>query len=436
MNPIRNLEEALEYLGRKTDYERRDRRRFHPGEAHLQRMEELAEALGHPERSYASFHIGGSKGKGSTALFLEAILVGEGIRTGTYLSPHLRRLGERIRLNGRELSDGDFAVLLDELRPAIEAQPQSPTFFEIITALAMEYFRRVEVEVAIFEVGLGGRLDATNILRPLACAVPSIDLEHTAELGSTVCEIAREKAGIIKAATPILLGPVSREVRQVFAGRCLELRAPLFAIGREIELLQAGERTFDLRTPGRHHHGLRIQQPGRHLQVDAALAVALRAHLPDRPAAGDVDLRRALSSAELPARLETFAGRPAVLLDAAHTPESMLALEEVIREWKGREHVVLIFAIARDKELGAILDVLPRMATRVIFTLADELRGTDPTELKRRVEQLGPIEALVVEPPEAALRSARQLAGADGLVCVAGSFYLAGRLRPLLTGEA
>ena len=430
MQPLTSFAEFERFLGTFTNYERLQHFHYDKETLGLDRIRSLAAEMGDPQLAYPSVHIAGSKGKGSTSLLLESLLLSSGYRVGTYTSPHVEHLTERVRVGGRPISE---EAILEELNSAIPVlEPRRcgtdgtfPSFFELMTALAMGTFRHENVDWGVFEVGLGGRLDATNILEPRWTVITSIGLEHTAQLGARLSEIAREKAGIIKPGVDVFIGPMppeaEAEIRRVAAGKNARV-VPV-----------AGDRVRPAPDGGLYLEALDAVVPagpvlGPALRVDLSLALEVfRSIALDDDRSPDVSaVGAALESLTLPARVEVFATDPCIVLDSAHTTESLQALGRALEERGVPRPRTVVFALSKGKELASILRCLPEIAEEIIFTHADEVRSVPPAELR---DHFGGGE--VIQKPEDAFARAieRSLP-----VIVTGSFFLSGRLRRMVRG--
>ena len=406
----------------------------------LENITVLAERLGRPDRAYPSAHIAGTNGKGSTAAFLESILRGAGFRTGLYTSPHLERINERIRINGEEISDVAFAAtftrvheLIEELLAAGKLRAH-PTYFECLTAMAFEAFARARVELAVFEVGLGGRLDATNLLTPVVSIITPIDFDHESFLGHSLPEIAREKAGIIKPGVPVVAAAQRPEARNVIVRRAAELEAPLLETDRAYAVedtsfvgvcVQAAVHELSTgwccaiapRLPGR------FQLQNALTAVSAARCLAARGfRIPDEA------VREGIATTEWPGRLEKLQSQPDVYLDGAHNPG---AAREVALFWEqnlpGRR-IWLVFGALRDKAVDEIAGMLFYHANEVIFT---EPRTTRAISARRLAEIAGHHASRfsVVPDAEEAVERALAEAAPEDVVFITGSLYLVGQIR-------
>jgi dihydrofolate synthase/folylpolyglutamate synthase len=407
-------------------------------------IESLLDALGHPERGLSVVHIAGSKGKGSTALLVEAILQACGRRVGTFTSPHLERWTERFRIDGQEVSGQRLVDAVTRVRPDVERLRQDParvpSFFDATTAVAWCLFEDARVDHAVMEVGLGGRLDSTNAVEPALTCITSIELEHTDKLGDTLAAIASEKAGILKPGVPAVVGALPPEAMKVVEARARELDAPLVRLGREIlfEVSKDPDRepTLTVRD-GDLLIDTRFPLLGSHQAGNAALAVACAKRVLAGVAEGEVKrgAALALAHAELPGRIEVLREAPRVLVDSAHTVASAHSLADVLRKEPGDVHLVL--SISADKHVATLLEILLEVASRVTFTEADRNRSMPAEALADLArERVGERLVVLVDPdPESALRDAHARLPADAVLCAAGSVYLAGIARRVLGSE-
>src|SRR5262245_14432521 len=421
-----------------------------PSDLKLDRMRLFLDRLGNPHRQLKIIHLAGSKGKGSTSAMLAAILQADGQEVGLFTSPHLRRVEERIQVNGTPLSAVDLALLMGELRAAAAAPLPASALpldselpsFEIATALGLLFFARRNVDVAVLEVGLGGCFDSTNVCDPLVSIITSISLDHTQQLGNTLASIAFEKAGIIKPGRPVVSGVVTPEARDVIRRISRECGAPLcerdvdFRFDHEpARFHQTQERWPRVRVTTRQGVGpwRELRLIGEHQAANATVAVAavevLRAQ---GMAVSDRAVADGLARVHWPARLEIVGRRPLVLLDCAHNVASAEALTRALVESFplpacGRRY--LIFAASKDKDLVGMLDVLGPHFQHIYLTRFHSPRCV-PAE--RLVELLPQGAAIMCSNPAAALELARRGAGPDDLICAAGSVFLAGELRGLL----
>jgi dihydrofolate synthase/folylpolyglutamate synthase len=402
----------------------------------------LLAAIGDPQRRLRVVHVAGSKGKGSTALLSEALLRAAGLGTGTFTSPHLERWTERFRIDGREAAGDALAEALTRLRPhadALRAGPEPPSFFDVTSAAAFWLFAEAGVDVAVVEVGLGGRLDSTNVVAPAVCCITSIELEHTEKLGDTLALIAGEKAGIAKPGVPLVTGALAPEAAAVVEARARALGCPLARLGEELRADVLDERLDRSRlrfADGAFSLETELLVPGRHQAANAALALACVRRL------GRVDdallasaAAKAFAQVELPGRVEILARSPWLVVDGAHTAASAQALAATLRQIpRSRSHLVL--SVSAGKDLDAICRALAPEADVITVTRAEPMRSLDPRIVADALRAVGSrAEVRVVPNPHLALRAAHELLPADGMLCASGSFYLAGIARRVL-GEA
>jgi dihydrofolate synthase/folylpolyglutamate synthase len=405
----------------------------------LQNVGAVLSACGDPQRRFPSVHVAGTNGKGSVCAMLASILRADGRRVGLYTSPHLADVRERIRIGGRIISEADFDRLLGLLQRTIDRLLASgrleahPTYFEVLTILAFLHFAERQVDVAVIEVGMGGRFDATNIIAPLVSVITSISLDHREYLGSSLAEIAFEKAGIIKPGVPVVSGVEGRAAGAVIRRRARELDSPLVsAFGRDGTLFAARTAAgfrFRYDFCG-EPFSFRLKLPGAHQGENAAVAIAAARTLGcvERP----IDRRTILSGlaeAEWPGRLEAVGRRPLVLLDGAHNEDGARALASYVRDFV-RGPLVLVFAMLKDKAVARSAEVLfPRPET-IILTSIPSPRAASPEEILKAAPRFR--SKIAIEPDlRSAIARARALAGPRGSVLIAGSLYLVGEVKKL-----
>jgi dihydrofolate synthase/folylpolyglutamate synthase len=385
----------------------------------LTRIEALLEALGHPEQRFEIVQVGGTNGKGSTAALLAAMLAAAGRRVGLYTSPHLCSLRERIRVNGEPIAEDDVADGVEALGTQIARA--NATMFEAVTALALDHFARERVEIAVLEVGLGGRLDATTVGRPTAAIITRVDYDHEAYLGSTLAQIAAEKAAIVRGGFAVSAAQPP-EVATVIAERARAVGVPLIAEGADLEAAVVARgldgQVVTLRGPGWALDDARLAMLGRFQASNALLAVATATRLGVPQAA----IRNGLARTQWPGRFHVLGRDPLVVLDGAHNPNAARALAEALGEYFGGVAKTLVIGISADKNARGILAPLTRLATRVILTRSSNARATAPADL---VTSMPPTAARVETAPT--LGEALQLASSPPrtpIVCVAGSLFL------------
>jgi dihydrofolate synthase/folylpolyglutamate synthase len=437
---IRSQEDAAAYLEGLINVERRPEiayRKFS-----LAPIRGLLDGLDHPERGLCVIHVAGSKGKGSTALLAEALLLAAGERVGVFTSPHLESWTERFRVDGACVPGAELAAAVEEVRPHVErlrreSPTDAPSFFDATTAVALILFRRAGLRRAVLEVGLGGRLDSTNAVLPAVTCITAIELEHTDKLGGTLAEIATEKAGILKRGVPLVSGRLPDEAERVVAERAKHLCVERARLGHEICLA-----VEDAGLAGSHvsirDGNLALEAElgllGSHQAGNAALALACVRRLPGAP--DDASLARAarasFPSARLPGRVELLGKRPWLVVDAAHTVASARALVRALAAIpRRRTHLVL--SVSADKDLDGMLRELLPGASQVTLTRAEPVRSLSPETVRSAVQAAAPgLPIGVVPNPHLALRAARQELAADDLLVATGSIYLAGIARRIL----
>ena len=403
----------------------------------LGRFRALLRLLGSPHRAFQSVHIAGTKGKGSTSAMIASILAQAGYRTGLYTSPHLHTFRERIAVNGEMVSEGDISELVEWIRPTLEHTPG--TTFEAITAIAFEHFRRRNVQVAVLEVGLGGRFDATNVVHPMVSVITSIGMDHMNVLGNTLAQIAGEKAGIIKRGAPVVFTPQKESAAVVLAERARKRRARQVWVGRDWRWQRVSQthkgQQFTVFAPPRWASEWSDPLPdifipliGRHQLDNATAAVAAVAQLRARgfPVSEDA-LRRGLAEVHWPARLEVLQTSPWLLVDSAHTVESVEAAFATVKETLGRWPDAVIFGASADKDVAGMLHLIPP-ATRLVFSQAAHVRAMDVAELQKIAgsPQRKPV---AVSSPREALAQTLSEVGDSGIVLAFGSIFLAAEVR-------
>ncbi|MGF1527676.1 MAG: bifunctional folylpolyglutamate synthase/dihydrofolate synthase [Candidatus Competibacterales bacterium] len=406
---------------------------------------DLLAAMDHPERGLAVIHIAGSKGKGSTALCCEAILKAAGLGVGTFTSPHLTRWHERFRLDGSPVDDATFAATVDAVRPAVadlqRRRDRAPGFFAVVTAAALGLFRRANVDVAVVETGIGGRRDATNVLTPKVSCITTIEREHVDKLGFTLEAIASEKAGIIKPEGTAVIGPLLSPAADVVARHAMACGAPTWISGRDFTFtaqpLAAGSRLAVSVPPAGLDPPVELvlPLPGHHLAQNAALAVACVGAFGTR----GPDLARAakagLEAVVLPGRSEILSRRPWIVVDSAHTRASVAALTDVLAPLAVKPRLVVL-SVSRDKDPGPLCHPLVNLADAVFTTCAEPRRSWSAEALAKALAETHPPCAITpIADPHQALATALAQLPAPGLLCVAGSVFLAGIARTSLAGD-
>lgn len=438
-------QEAEDYLNTFTDYERMERGVEYPEDLFdLQRIERLLDCVGNPHAGLKGIHVAGTKGKGSTALFAEGILRAHGLTTGLFTSPHLLVKEERIQVSGEALKPEEFLGWMNHLRPALASlqdSPMPPTFFDIMTTVGLLHFRSRGVEAAILEVGLGGRLDSTNVFLPDVCILTRLGLDHTEKLGSTLDLIAAEKAGIIKPSRPVIAHAQEPEARVVIEKRCLETGSPISWLGEDVRIeAEGGDEPlgFSVRTPKRRYPGLRLSVLGRHQQMNAAVAIAAAELFmgQGKGIALDADLvREALASTRLPGRIQVLSEAPLLVVDGAHNSVAMEVLLSAVEQGLCYENLHVLFACSKDKDVRDMLALIAPAAKRWTFTRFDFPRIEEPERLQEILEEVAPgAESRVTHNVADALDDVRRRSGSRDCIVCCGSFYLVGEIFKKIPG--
>ena len=412
----------------------------------LNRMRLLLKKLGNPHQKLRTVHIAGTKGKGSTATMLAEMLRACGHKVGLYTSPHVCDIRERIVVDGEKITQAALARLIARAQPHIERMADDPpTFFEIFTALAFCHFAASAVDIAVVEAGLGGRLDSTNVLKPVVCGVTSISLDHMRQLGSTVAQIAAEKAGIFKADIPAVSVPQTPEARRVLRKVAKKVGANLMFTGEDIEFSVRVESSRQdgchtricLTTPRSKFEHLPVPLMGEHQALNCGLALALLDQLKSQGLAiDDAQAVQGLAGVYLPGRMEIISEDPRVLVDGAHNAASVQALMRAMGQHLHYDSMVMIFGCAADKDIHGMMAQISTGADKVIFTrAASNARAAKPEELAEAYVQRSGREAQVVPNLTDALRVARSCVSREDIICVTGSFYLVGEAKAIIENQ-
>jgi dihydrofolate synthase/folylpolyglutamate synthase len=396
----------------------------------LDRMDRALALFDHPEKRFPSLHIAGTNGKGSTSAMLYSILSQAGYRTALYTSPHLVSFTERIRIGKDEITAEDVVGLAEELWRRTEAADVPLTFFEFVTAMAFIHFARQQVDVAVIEVGLGGRLDATNVITPLVSAITTVSKDHEAYLGPDELSIGREKGGIIKPGIPVVCGNVSPAVDELLRSIAREQAAPAYFLGVDFGFSLKNEGLFDYTGLKRHYSNVELALRGRHQRVNASVALAALELVRDRFPVSEEALRQGLRTVLWPGRLEVMLERPTVILDGAHNPEGVRALVDEMNEFRQGRKIRLLFATMADKEWEIMLRELEKTADEVIFTRVKMERSANPDQLAQSLTESIPHRA--IDDSRIALQTLLSETGPEEIILVAGSLYLLGEVRPML----
>ena len=397
----------------------------------LTQVERILSATGNPHKEIQAIHIGGTNGKGSTAAMMSSILQKEGYRVGLYTSPHLIRFTERIKVNGKEIEEEEVAALTEWMKKEIETAGIAPpfTFFDFTTAMALHYFKQKLVDLAILEVGLGGRLDSTNVVDPLISIITNIAKDHEEYLGKTILKIAKEKAGIIKKGRPLITAATQPQVLRLFSKICQEKGTPFFRVGKEFRYARAEDGDFDYEGLNRKLWSIHLNLRGFHQIVNAATAFGAMEVLEDLGYRVSTDaMIEGLREVEWPGRLEMVSSSPRVILDGAHNPAGALVLKESLEKEFQFQRLILLIGIMKDKDIQSMLHLLAPLADHIILTRPHTDRATPPSLLKKALGRSGK-KAEIVEDLNEAIERGLSLVQKEDLLCITGSLYTVGDAR-------
>ena len=428
--------EALRKIFERANWERGDQLPYGDRVWRLDRVLELLSQFGDPHRKYRSVHIAGTKGKGSTTAMIDAILRAAGYRTGMYTSPHLHTFRERIRLDGEPIPEEQVTRLVEGMLPVLVERPEV-TVFEIMTALAMLYYAQQEVDFGVFEVGLGGRLDATNVLAPMVSVLTSISMDHVSVLGDTIAAIAGEKAGIIKPGTPVVSAPQHPDARAVILDTCVERQAPLQIVGEDWQWRFLGAdlraQTVDIYRTGNdaepEHPHLEVPLLGAHQLENACAAVAAIEVLRDNGVTvAPQAVRSGLADVNWPGRMEVLGRDPLVVVDGAHNPDSIRRLLSALASYLSYRKLIVVFGAGYTHRPSQLLALLLARANRLVVTQAVNPKATPSEELETIVRGLGGAAEPIGSVAEAVGR-AISVAEKGDLVLVTGSLFVVAEAR-------
>jgi dihydrofolate synthase / folylpolyglutamate synthase len=430
--------DVLRYLYGLVDYEKRRIERYSEREFKLDRVITLLDRLGDPHRSYPTLHIAGTKGKGSVSTMMAQIAQSAGLHTGLYVSPHLHTYRERIQINGKPISRDAMTDLVEAIQPIVETVPGLTTF-EVTTAIAFQYFSEQNVDLAVMEVGLGGRLDATNVITPEISIITSLSLDHTYLLGDTLAEIAYEKAGIIKPEVPVVTAPQKTEALAVLQRIAAERRSPLTVVGRDmtwqsVSRTLTGQRisiTHAPSEPAPDFDGVYdVALLGDFQQENAAVAIAAARVLQrsGHPWATPAHVQAGLASVSWPGRMEVLNKDPRIVIDCAHNPYSAATLADSLRTWFPDTSWILIYGASNDKDISGMLRELLPLSEHAIVTRSYHPRAAAPYALADICADLGQGAEIAVNPQRALEQASRRLQPGWGIIAT-GSIFLAAGIR-------
>ncbi len=433
---LRTFRSALNFLRKVTDYEQLKPVRYDRHNFSLARMNRLLTALGNPHKHLRTVHIAGTKGKGSTAAMLSNMLQACGYTVGLYSSPHVLDIRERLTVNDLWITEPEFVRLVNLLVPVVNhTKGPQPTFFDVMTAMAFLFFVEKQVDVAVIEAGMGGRLDSTNVIKPEVCGITSISLDHVQQLGNTLDAIAQEKGGILKSGIPAISAPQAPDAKNTLKQLATNLGVPLRFTGDDIEFSYRFESSrmvgphtrVCLTTPSSRFEHLHVPLLGEHQAINCGVALGLLDALKTR--GFDIDDQQAtkgLGKVSLPGRMEILKQQPCVLLDGAHNAASVEALMRTIGQSISYDSMIVIFGCQDGKDIDGMIRHIQLGADKVIFTRSGSPRAADPKDLAAAyVEQSGNM-AQTASTLEQALQIANSAVTPEDLICITGSFYLVG----------
>lgn len=408
----------------------------------LDNVRTILSSLNNPQKQYPSIHVAGSNGKGSVCAMLNQILMEHGFRPGLFTSPHLVTVRERIQIAGNSISTENFSRHLTNLRGVIEELITSkkllspPTYFELLSCLAFLHFAEEEADIAILEVGMGGRFDATNVVESVVSAITTISPEHQNFLGDTQSEIASEKAGIVKPGIPLVCGVEEEEAHTTIRKKAEELNAPFFAVFSKARDLHKEKTTRNFRFEYKLEEEKYAFSPsllGEHQGKNAAIAICVARQLSERWRRLDkIRIIQGIEAAHWPGRLEVISKNPLVLVDGAHNEEGAKALRKYIKEFISSPKV-LVFAVMRDKNIEKLSEILFPLAHKVICTKFPYFKAAEPEEIRRRASRFQDRIVFQLD-VQKAVQTALQSVSSDGVVLVAGSLFLVGEIKKIFSG--
>jgi dihydrofolate synthase/folylpolyglutamate synthase len=437
---FRSYKEALKYLYERTDYEKEKRLRYNITTFNLARMEKLLSLVGNPHKKVPTVHIAGTKGKGSTATMLAKMLEANDYVVGLYTSPHLVHLHERIKVNEKMIRESEMLGLLNRIYGAIEkiSKTEPVSFFEIMTAIAFMHFVDVDVDIAVIETGMGGRLDSTNVIRPEVVGITSLSIDHQHQLGETLGSIAKEKAGVFKRGVPVITVEQDPEALRVLKSHASAVKAPLSVTGSDIDFSQRFETSREdgphtricLTTPTSKFEHLRVPLYGKHQAINCGLALAMLDKL--KESGYEIDDERAtegLNDVSLMGRMEMICDDPRIMIDAAHNAASIRALIHAIGQNIPYDSMVVIFGCNSDKDVKGMLHQLQYGADKVIFTRSKSAKAISPEDLAETYTEMCGKMCQSATTLGEALRLAKSAVDREDLICITGSFYLIGQAK-------
>ncbi|GAX62835.1 folyl-polyglutamate synthase [Candidatus Scalindua japonica] len=443
-NVFNSYKQAQEFLLQTIDYEKLTQYKYDTSTFDLNRMEEMMSSVGNPHKKRKAVHITGTKGKGSTAIIIASALQSLGLKVGLFTSPHLVYLGERFKVNDKMISEEVFVQLINMLKPYIdrimlENPILMPTFFEIVTAIAFLFFEREKTDISVLEVGLGGRLDSTNIILPEVSIITPVGYDHTDRLGETLDKIAYEKSGIIKEGVPVVSSIQEPEAQAVISNTCLDKKSRLYIVGDDILInnVKVAKRKgvygteCEIKTENNIYKNIFLPIIGRHQAENCASVIGALEVLSETGIiqAENKIVINALENVRCPARIEVISENPLIVLDTAHTVASMKILRESIQENFSYNKIVLVIGLSEDKDIEGVLKEIICIADILILTRTGNPREAEPEQMAIKAKRFSQNNLMVIEDIDEALKEARRIAERDDLICITGSFFLAGKVK-------
>jgi dihydrofolate synthase/folylpolyglutamate synthase len=435
-----NYKQAIEYLFKKTDYEKESRLRYNVTTFSLDRMTKLLSLVGDPHKKLRTAHIAGTKGKGSTATMLAKMLEGNGYKVGLYTSPHVVHLHERIVVNSEMITESEMLDLMNRIYAPVEklSKTDPPTFFEIMTAVAFMYFVDKQVDIAVIETGLGGRLDSTNVITPEVIGITNVSIDHQNLLGETIDLIAGEIAGIFKQGVPVISVQQEPIVTNVLKSRADSVKTSISVTGSDIDFSHRFETSQEhgphtricLTTETSKFEHLKVPLQGKHQAYNCGLALAMLDKL--KSAGYTIDNDKAidgLNKVYMSGRMEMICEDPRILIDAAHNAASIEALMQAIGQNIPYDSMIVIFGCNNDKDIKGMMERLQYGADKVIFTRSNSVKAVPPETLADMYTEISGKMSQVAPNIEQALQIANSAISKEDLICITGSFYLIGQAK-------
>jgi len=440
-----SYKQALDYLTSLINYEKKIDLIYSQRLFNLEKTRLILDQLGNPHLSLKTIHIAGTKGKGSTAVMLTSILDAAGYKVGLYTSPHLISPRERIRIGTHLIKEEEFSYYLAQVKSAIEniqydGESLNPTFFEVYTVLALTYFYQKKVDIAVIEVGLGGRLDATNVIQPLIGIITPISIDHTQQLGSEITLIEREKAGIIKPNSKIIISRQEKKIIPLLKKICQDKKVSYYQVGKDIKfkLNQATPAYQKFQVEGllQKYPTFFLPLAGENQLWNATTAVGAAEILQEFGfRITSEDIKQGLKKVSWPGRMQIISSQPIVLIDCAHNASSALFLTKFLKKFYSGRNIVLLISILKDKDIQGIAKTLCPLANQVIVTCVKSPRALPLKEIYTKIKRHCSPKPLREDKVEEALKKAKKIAGERGVVCATGSIYLVGEILSLIRNK-